>query len=76
MKGDGSDELMTRVHDVLALEDVQDKLEKYTASMLQEPKFAYNSKNFMKCLGILVLFSLIYIMLGIGFLEFIDKDKR
>ncbi len=72
----GDDDLMDRVQDVLALEEVQDKLEMYTASKLQEPKFAYTKANFLKSLGMLLLFALLYIMVGIGFLEFIDKDKR
>ena len=70
------DDLMSRIKDVLALEDVQDKLETYTATKLQEPEFAYTTPNFLKSLGMLLLFALIYILIGIGFLEFIDRDKR
>ena len=73
---DSEDELMSRIHDVLALEEVQDKLETYTAQRLVNPDFEYTKSNLTKCWMILILFGAIYILIGLIFLERIDKDKR
>ena len=73
---DSEDELMSRIHDVLALEEVQDKLETYTAQRLVNPDFEYTKSNLTKCWMILILFGAIYILIGLIFLERIDRDKR
>ena len=72
----GDDELMNRIHDVLEIEEVKDKVETYTASRLQEPKFEYTKSNLWKAWLYLLLFGLGYLLIGVIFLEFIDKDKR
>ena len=75
MDGEG-DEMMAKIHDVLEIEELRDRMEKYTASRLQEPKFAYEKKNLLKAWGILALFAAIYALVGMAFLELIDRDKR
>ena len=76
IKADEDKDLLDRIHDVLAIPEVEDKLETFTASKLQEPKFAYTKPNLLKSWGILAVFALIYQMIGLLFLEMIDKDKR
>ena len=75
MDGSG-DELMGKIKDVMALPDVKEKIEIYTAQKMQMPEFAYEKKNLLKSWGILALFSAIYALIGMIALEFIDKDKR
>ena len=71
-----SDDLMMRIHDVLEIPELREKLEKYTAQKLQVEAFAYEKKNLLKCWGILALFSVVYVAIGTIFLEMIDRDKR
>jgi hypothetical protein len=73
---DSSDELMVKIQDVLELEEVRDRLETYTASKMNEESFNYTKPNLLKSWGVLALFSGIYALIGLLFLELIDRDKR
>ena len=73
---DSSDELMVKIQDVLELEEVRDRLETYTASKMKEESFNYTKPNLLKSWGVLALFSGIYALIGLLFLELIDRDKR
>ena len=73
---DASDETLTKIHKVMQIPEVKEKVQKYTAQKLQEPKFAYEKNNLLKCWGILLLFAAIYVIIGTLVLEMIDKDKR
>ena len=73
---DTTDETLMKVRDVMQIPEVKKKIQGYTAQKLQEPKFAYEKSNLLKCWGILLLFAAIYIIIGTLILEMIDKDKR
>ncbi len=73
---DSDDEMLGKIHDVMQIPEVKDKLQRYTAQKLQEPAFAYTKENLWKCWGILLLFGAVYIVIGTLFLELIDRDKR
>ena len=73
---DASDETLTKIHKVMQIPEVKERVQKYTAQKLQEPKFAYEKNNLLKCWGILLLFAAIYVIIGTLVLEMIDKDKR
>jgi hypothetical protein len=73
---DTTDETLMKVHNVMEIPEVKKKIQAYTAQKLQEPKFAYDRSNLLKCWGILLLFSAIYVIIGTLVLEMIDKDKR
>ena len=73
---DSDDEMMTKFQEVMAIEEVQDKLQTYTASKLQEEDFTYEKGNLAKSWGILVVFSAVYALIGLVFLEMVDRDKR
>ena len=73
---DDSDETMVKIQNVLEIDEVKEKLQAYTASKLQEPAFEYTRGNLLKTWGILLLFSAVYVLIGLIFLEQIDKDKR
>ncbi len=73
---DSDDEMLTKIHDVIEIPEVKEKVEKYTAQKLQNPVFAYTKENLLKCWAILGMFAAIYVAIGTLFLEFIDQDKR
>lgn len=70
------DELMVKIRNVMEIPEVKNKVEYYAASNLQEPKFTYSKSNLLRCWGILSLFWLGYALVGLLFLELIDRDKR
>ena len=70
------DALIQKILNVAQIEEVKDKLETYTAAQLQEPLFAYTKSNLLKCWAILAVFALIYVLIGMLFLEQVDQDKR
>ena len=76
MMQDSDDEFMVRLHDALSIPEVQDKLQTYTAQKLYDPEYDYNKSELLKCWGIQVLFTIIYMFIGLIFLELVDKDKR
>ena len=74
-KGDG-DDFMTKVKNVMAIDEVKEKVERYTAEKMQMKEYNYDKGNLLKCWGILALFAVIYLLIGLIFLEMVDKDKR
>ena len=70
------DELMDKVQRVMEIPEIRDRLETYTAQKMQMPEYTYTRGNLAKCWGILALFSAAYALIGLLFLEMIDKDKR
>ena len=76
MMQDSSDEIMVKVHNVLEIDEVQEKLQYYTAQKLMNRDYEYKKDNLLHSWGILSLFTLIYIFIGLLFLELVDHDKR
>ena len=76
MMKDSDDEMMEKIHDVLKIKEVEEKLQTYTAGKLQDPDFAYTKGNLLSAWLTLLVFSGIYALIGMIFLELIDKDKR
>ena len=60
----------------LGIPEVKDKVETYTASKLQVEAYEFTPSNLMKCWVILLGYGLLYALIGLVSLEFIDKDKR
>jgi len=73
---DPEDELMVKIHNVMKIEEVQDKLQTYTSEKMQSPAYAYTKDNLLKCWGVLAAYALLYVLIGLLFLEGVDKDKR
>ena len=73
---DPNDELMVRIHDVLQIDEVREEIQTYSASKLQNKDYTYTKENLLRCLGWMLLFTVIYAMIGLLFLEMIDRDKR
>ena len=73
---DSPEGLVARVRDVLEIEEVKDKVEMYTASKLQDETFEYTKNNLLACWRVLVIFGAGYVLIGLIFLEMVDRDKR
>ena len=73
---DSKDETLKKIHNVMEIPEVKKKVQGYTAQKLYDPNFEYTKSNLLRCWGILLLFSMIYVLIGTLILELIDKDKR
>ena len=47
-----------------------------TAAQLQKANYAFTTENVLKNWGILLGFTLLYVVIGLIFLEQVDHDKR
>ncbi len=56
--------------------DMRDDILMWSSKQNQNPKYVYTADNLLKCWGFLVFFSLLYALLAVIVLEYIDKDKR
>ena len=70
------DELVQKMMDVLAIQEIEDDLGTFTAQNMQMKDFEYTKGNLLACWGILLAFGILYAGIGTAFLEGIDKDKR
>ena len=55
---------------------VREELSEYSSSKMQIADYEYTVPNMWKCWGVLIIFSAVYVLIGLAFLEFIDRDKR
>lgn len=55
---------------------IKDKILEWSGAQNQNPVYAFESGNVLRCWGFLLLFTLIYAVIAVIFLEFIDHDKR
>lgn len=55
---------------------LKDNILAWSGSQNQNPVYAFNPLNVLKCWGFLILFTVIYALIAVIFLEFIDRDKR
>ena len=76
MKNEDPQSLISRVQRVLSIDEVTHKVGKLTASQLQNESYGFTTQNALLSWGILLGFILLYILIGLVFLEQIDKDKR
>ena len=63
------------LYNVLSDED-KEGLEEYTAQYLRVEDYDYQVRNILKEWGILLAFALLYAVIGMVSLEFVDYDKR
>lgn len=55
---------------------LKDNILAWSGSQNQNPVYAFDPLNVLKCWGFLILFTVIYALIAVIFLEFIDRDKR
>jgi len=76
MSNKDPESFVSRMKNVLSIEEVSHKVGQITAENLQNADYAFTRDNVLQKWGILVAFILLYIIIGTIFLEFVDKDKR
>lgn len=55
---------------------LKDNILAWSGSQNQNPVYAFDPLNVLKCWGFMILFTVIYALIAVIFLEFIDRDKR
>ncbi len=55
---------------------IKDEILAWSGKQNQNPVYAFDAGNVLKCWGYLLIFTLAYALVAVIFLEFIDKDKR
>ena len=76
MNNPDPESLVSRVQRVLSIDEVNHTVGQLTASQLQQPAYTFTAGNVWLNWGILVGFTLLYLVVGILFLEQVDRDKR
>ena len=76
MQNEDPESLVSRVQRVMTIDEVNHKVGQVTASQLQNPDYTFTAKNILLNWGILLGFTLLYILIGLLFLEQVDRDKR
>ncbi|MBR0149121.1 MAG: ABC transporter permease, partial [Lachnospiraceae bacterium] len=56
--------------------DMRDDIHMWASKYNQEPAYAFEAGNVLKCWCFLILYILVYSSVAMVSLEFIDKDKR
>ncbi len=76
MNNKDPESLVSRLQRVLAIDEVSHKVGTLTASQLQNSNYTFTLGNVLLNWGLLAGFILLYALIGILFLERVDKDKR
>ena len=76
MNNEDPESLISRVQRVLSIEEVSHEVGTLTASQLQNKSYAFTTENVLLHWGILAGFTLLYVLIGLIFLERVDYDKR
>ena len=67
---------VSRLQRVLSIDEVSHKVGILTGSQLQDSKYAFTTANALSSWGILFGFIILYVLIGLIFLEQVDRDKR
>lgn len=76
MNNEDPESFVSRLQRVLSIDEVNHKVGKLTASQLQNKDYSFTTLNVLGTWGILIAFTLLYILIGLIFLEQVDRDKR
>ena len=76
MSNKDPESLISRVQRVLSIDEVNHKVGQVTAAQLQNHNYAFTTKNVLLNWGVLAGFTILYVLIGLLFLEQIDRDKR
>ena len=76
MNNSDPESLVSRVQKVLQIEEVSHKVGTLTASQLQNDKYVFSPGNVLANWGFLVGFAILYAVIGLVFLEQVDRDRR
>ena len=76
MKNKDPESFVSRLQRVLTIDEVNHKVGSLTASQLQNGSYKFTPDNVLLNWGVLLGFTLLYIVIGLIFLERVDHDKR
>ena len=76
MNNEDPESLISRVQRVLSIDEVSHEVGTLTASQLQNKSYVFTAENVLFNWGILIGFTLLYILIGLAFLERVDRDRR
>ncbi len=76
MSNEDPESLVSRVQRVLTIDEVSHEVGTLTASQLQNKAYVFTAENVLLNWGLLIGFTLLYIVIGLIFLELVDHDKR
>ncbi len=76
MKNDDPESLVSKMQRVLSIDEVRHEVGTLTASQLQDKSYVFTTENVLFNWGILIAFTLLYVLIGVIFLERVDHDKR
>ena len=76
MSNEDPESLTSRLQRVLAIDEVSHEVGSLTASQLQNKAYVFTRENVLLNWGILCGFTLLYILIGLIFLERVDHDRR
>ena len=76
MQNGDPESFVSRLQRVLSIDEVNHKVGSLTASQLQNGDYAFNTENILLNWGIILAFILLYLLIGLLFLEQVDHDKR
>ena len=76
MNNKDPESLISKIQHVLSIEEVNHKVGQLTASQLQNSDYAFTSQNVLLNWGMLLAFTILYVIIGFIFLKQVDRDKR
>ncbi len=76
MSNKDPESLVSKIQRVLTIDEVRHKVGEVTAANLQKEEYEFSRENVLKNWGMLAGFSLLYILIGLLFLEQVDRDRR
>ena len=76
MQNSDPESFVSRLKRVLSIDEVNHKVGMLTASQLQNASYEFTTENVLLNWGILAGFIVLYVLIGLIFLEQVDRDKR
>ena len=76
MSNKDPESVISKIQRVLTIDEVNHKVGQITAENLQKEQYAFTTRNILKSWGILLGFAVLYVLIGLVFLEQVDRDKR
>ena len=76
MSDNDPESLTNKMQRVLQIEEVNHAVGRMTADRMQKAEYSFTAGNVLFNWGILLAFTLFYVLIGLLFLEGVDRDKR
>ena len=76
MKNEDPESFVSRLQRVMAIDEVKHEIGSVTSAQLQNKAYSFTTENVLKNWGILLAFIVLFVLIGLLFLERVDSDKR